>query len=174
MTKSERQATMQAAPIFMRTFLDSFERRFQIIHSRSLHLLAKISNRQLFEKPRELNSTFEMFSCGEFILRSAGAVEQTFGGITTKLWDDPFEWTLPEKLSTTAKIREYLSEVEATRLNGFGFFRTDADLGRQIPAPDELKTLHEILLDTVARAEHYQGRAFAVFRMLSDEKLPRF
>ena len=157
----------------MRTFLDSFDSRFQIIHLRSLDLLAKITDERLFEKPRELKSIFEMFSCGEFVLRSAGAVEQTFGGITTKLWDDPFEWTLPEKLSTTEMIREYLDEVETTRQKGFAFFQSDADLSRQIPAPDELKTLHEILLDTVARAEHYQGRAFAVFRMLFDEKLPR-
>jgi hypothetical protein len=157
----------------MRTILDSFDRRFRIIHSRSVELLSKLNNEQLFAKPRELNNTFEMFSCGEFILRSAGAVEQTFGGITTKLWDDPFEWTLPEKLSTNELIGEYLDEVEATRRNGFSFFKTDADLARQIPAPDDLKTLHEILLDVVARAEHYQGRAFAVFRMLSNEKLPR-
>jgi len=157
----------------MGTILDSFERRFKMIHSRSFDLLSKLNNKQLFTKPRELNNTFEMFSCGEFILRSAGAVEQTFGGITRKLWDDPFEWTLPEKLSTTELICEYLDEVETTRRDGFSFFKTDGDLTRQIPAPDELKTLHEILLDTVARAEHYQGRAFAVFRMLSDEKLPR-
>ncbi|HTK38810.1 MAG TPA: hypothetical protein VL325_09990 [Pyrinomonadaceae bacterium] len=157
----------------MRTFLESFDRRFKIIHSRSSEFLSKLNNDQLFTKPRELNSTFEMFSCGEFVLRSAGAVEQTFGGIMTKLWDDPFEWTLPEKLSTIEFIREYLGEVETTRLNGFSFFKTDDDLARQIPAPDQLKPLHEILLETVARAEHYQGRAFAVFRMLSDEKLPR-
>jgi len=157
----------------MRTILDSFDRRFKTIRLRSLELLSKLNNEQLFTKPRELNNTFEMFSCGEFILRSAGAVEQTFGGITTKLWDDPFEWTLPEKLSTVEFINEYLDEVETTRQNGFSFFKTDADLARQIPAPDELKTLHEILLDTVARSEHYQGRSFAVFRMLSDEKLPR-
>ena len=157
----------------MHTFLDSFDRQFELIHSRSVELLSIISDEQLFRRSRELSNTFEMFSCGEFILRSAGAVEQTFGGITTKLWDDPFEWTLPEKLSTTKLIREYLDEVKATRRKGFSFFKTDADLTRQIPAPDELRTLHEILLSTVARAEHYQGRAFAVFRMLSDQKLPR-
>ena len=157
----------------MRTFIDSFDRRFNSIYSGSVELLAKIPNEKLFQRPRELKNTFEMFSCGEFILRSAGAVEQTFGGITTKLWDDPFEWTLPEKLSTTKMIREYLDEGEATRHNGFAFFRSDDDLKRQIPAPDELRTLHEILLDTVARAGHYQGRAYAVFRMFSDEKLPR-
>jgi len=157
----------------MRTFLDSFDGRFNIIHLRSVELLSNISDKQLFQRPRELNNTFEMFSCGEFILRSAGAVEQAFGGITTKLWDDPFEWTLPEKLSTTTLILDYLEEVEATRQNGFAFFQSDDDLKRQIPAPDQLKTLHEILLDTIARAEHYHGRAFAVFRMLSDQKLPR-
>jgi hypothetical protein len=157
----------------MRIFLDSFDRQFNLIHLRSVELLSKLSDEQLFQQPRELKNTFEMFSCGEFILRSAAAVEQTFGGITTKLWDDPFEWTLPEKLSTTKLIREYLNEVEATRQNGFAFFRSDDDLKRQIPAPDELRTLHDILLDTVARAGHYQGRAFAVYRMFSDEKLTR-
>lgn len=164
---------MQAVPIFMGVILDSFERRFKTIHSRSVELLSKLNDKQLFTKPRELNNTFEMFSCGEFILRSGGAVERTFGGITRKLWDDPFEWTLPEKLSTVGLIREYLDEVETTRRNGFYFFETDADLSRQIPAPEELRTLHEILLETIARAEHYQGRAFAVFRTFSDEKLPR-
>ena len=89
----------------MRTILDSFDRRFKVIHSRSLELLSKLNNEQLFTKPRDLDNTFEIFSCGEFILRSAGAVEQTFGGITTKLWDDPFEWTLPEKLSTVDLIQ---------------------------------------------------------------------
>ena len=49
------------------------------------------------------------------LLRSAAAVEQTFGGITTRLWDDPFEWTLPEKLSSTDLLIGYLNEVEQTR-----------------------------------------------------------
>ena len=114
-----------------------------------------------------------MFSCGEYLLRSAGAVEQTFGGITTRLWDDPFEWTLPEKLSTPIAVLEYLDEVERTRLAGFGFFTSDGDLQKQIPAPEKLRSLFDLLLETLARAEHYQGRAFAVFQMLSDKKLPR-
>jgi len=114
-----------------------------------------------------------MFSCGEYVLRSAGAVEQTFGGIMTRLWDDPFEWTLPEELSTTSLMTEYLSEVEQKRLMGFRLFKSDEDLQREMPAPEKLKTIFGILLETVARAEHFQGRAFAVFQMLSDEKLPR-
>ena len=115
---------------------------------------------------------FVQFSCGEYILRSAGAVEQTFGGITSRLWDDPFEWTLPEELSTTDKISDYLNEVEATRQKGFAFFTSDEDLKREMPAPEKLKSICEILLETIARAEHFQGRAFAVFQMYSDEKLP--
>lgn len=113
-------------------------------------------------------------SVGELILRSAASVEQTFGGITTRLWDDPFEWTLPEKLSTRLLVNDYLDEVESTRSNAFKFFSWDTELTKQIPAPEKLRTLADILLETVARAEHYQGRAFAVFQMISDVKLSRF
>ena len=69
------------------------------------------------------------------ILRSAAAVEQTFGGITTRLWDDPFEWTLPEALSTNELILNYLNETEETRRKCFAFFASDEDLRREIPAP---------------------------------------
>lgn len=127
---------------------------------------------KLFFKPREIKESYSQFSCGEYILRSAAAVEQTFGGITVKLWDDPFEWTLPEELATKKKILEYLDEVEQTRQNGIGFFSSDEDLAKQIPAPEELKTLAELLVETLSRAEHFQGRAFAVFQMISDKKLP--
>jgi len=132
-----------------------------------------IPNEKLFWKPREIKETYGMFSCGEYILRSAGAVEQTFGGITTRLWDDPFEWTLPEELSTVEKFTEYLAEVEETRKKGFAFFNSDEDLLRELPAPEKLKSIFEILLDALARAEHFQGRAFAVYQMFSDKKLPR-
>ena len=114
-----------------------------------------------------------MFSCGEYILRSAAMVEKTFGGITTRLWDDPFEWTLPEKLSDRESIIRYLDEVEETRKNGFSFFTSDADLKKELPAPEKLRSIIQILLDTLAMANHFQGRAFAVFQMISDEKLPR-
>jgi len=100
-------------------------------------------------------------------------VEKSLGGITTRLWDDPFEWTLPETLSTTENVLGYLSEVEETRLSGFGFLRSDEDLTRKIPAPETLRTLFDILLETLAFAEHFQGRAFAVFQMLSDDIVPR-
>ena len=100
-------------------------------------------------------------------------VEKTFGGITTRLWDDPFEWTLPEKLSQRNDIIQYLDDVEQTRIRGFAFIAADTALLTQIPAPETLLPLNTILLETLVSASHYQGRAFAVFQMLSDEKLPR-
>jgi hypothetical protein len=155
----------------MKSLINSFDEQFARLHERSSRFVKMIPNEKLFWKPREIPHTFAMFSCGEYILRSAGAVEQTFGGITTKLWDDPFEWTLPEALSTTDLIIEYLDEVEETRRKGFTFFQSDADLSREMPAPEKLKSIAAILLETLARAENFQGRSFAVFQMFSDEKI---
>lgn len=164
---------MPVAFFNMGTILDSFERRFALLHARSKSLLDTIGDADLYRRPRELNQSMAMFSCGEYLLRSAAAVEQTFGGITTRLWDDPFEWTLPEKLSSTDLLIGYLNEVEQTRTAAFKFFKSDDDLNRRIPAPENLRSIFDLLLDTVARSEHYQGRAFAVFQMFSDKKLPR-
>jgi len=157
----------------MNSQIEIFDRQFSALHSRSNDLLTLTPDDKLFWRPVELKQTYAMFSCGEYILRSAGAVEQTFGGIMTRLWDDPFEWTLPEELSTTALMMEYLAEVEETRRKGFALFASDEDLSREMPAPEKLKSIFEILLETVARAEHFQGRAFAIFQLFSDEKLPR-
>jgi hypothetical protein len=40
----------------------------------------------------------------QYILRSAAAIEQMCGGLTANLWDDPFEWTLPETLSNADRL----------------------------------------------------------------------
>lgn len=157
----------------MKKLIETFDRQFAALHARSSEFLEKIPDEKLFRKPRELDQTMAMFSCGEYVLRSAGAVEQTFGGITTRLWDDPFEWTLPEELSTGERVAKYLAEVEATRRRGFAFFATDDDLLKELPAPEKLRSIADILIETIARAEHFQGRAFAVFQMIADEKLPR-
>ncbi|MCU1289963.1 MAG: hypothetical protein JWN60_2192 [Acidobacteria bacterium] len=158
---------------FMKTLIEIFENQFEKLHERTKKFVQEIPDEKLFLKPRELENSFAMFSCGEYILRSAAAIEQTFGGITTRLWDDPFEWTLPEELSTVEKMLEYLAEVDETRRKGFAFFTSDEDLRRELPAPDQLKSIAEILLETIARAEHFQGRAFAVRQMLSADKPTR-
>src|SRR5690348_18412291 len=69
-------------------------------------------------------------SIGENILRSAAAIEQTCGGLTSNLWDDPFEWTLPETLSNGDLIVDYLSEVDRLRQRAFNFISDDSALTR--------------------------------------------
>lgn len=112
---------------------------------------------------------------GENILRSAGAVEQTFGGITANLWDDPFEWTLPETLSTPDLILEYLSEVETTRLRAFSSFVNDDTLLKYIAVPSGKPcSILELLVQTISRACDYRGRAAATLKLLSDVHAPGF
>src|SRR3954471_21635972 len=104
------------------------DEQFARLHSRSDALLRVIPEEKLYWQPGQSSGAFPVDSCGEHILRTAAAVEQTFGGITANLWDDPFEWTLPESLQTPGRVAEYLEEVEATRRRGFAFFRGDEDL----------------------------------------------
>ncbi|HKG98957.1 MAG TPA: hypothetical protein VKA97_14140 [Pyrinomonadaceae bacterium] len=99
-------------------------------------------------------------SIGENILRSAAAVEQTCGGLTANLWDDPFEWTLPETLSNTDLIIEYLSEVDLTRRGAFNAIVDDSALSQYISVPSgEPRLLVSLLLETLVRASDYRGRA---------------
>lgn len=156
----------------MRQLIEIFDVAFAAAHSRTVELLAQTSDEFLYVRPRELPKTFTMFTVGEYILRSAASVEQTMGGITRRLWDDPFEWTLPEKLHTAELIRSYLDEVEVSRVEAFAFLSSDEDLLKQMPAPVDIKPIAAILTETLSRAEHFQGRAFAVFQMHSDLKLP--
>ena len=157
----------------MKNLIEIFDNQFLKLHRRSCDFIRLVPPEKLYWQPREKDALFPVNSCGEYILRAAAGVEQTFGGIMTRLWDDPFEWTLPEALSTNDLILQYLAEVEETRRKGFAFFTSDDDLRREIPAPEKLRSIFQILLETVARAEHFQGRAFAVFQVFSDEKLPR-
>lgn len=160
-----------ASDFFMNQFLSTFDRKFLQLHKRSCEIIQKIPNDKLYWQPFEKDALFPINSCGEYILRSAGKIEQTFGGITTKLWDDPFEWTLPEQLSSNQLILQYLNEVEETRKQGFSFFKSDEDLNRTLPAPVKIIPIFELLLDTLMVAENQQGRAIAIFRFISDEKL---
>ncbi|HEX8888137.1 MAG TPA: hypothetical protein VF779_03115 [Pyrinomonadaceae bacterium] len=158
----------------MKNITSVLDEQFARLHSRSIAFIEIIPEEKLYWQPRQSSGAFPVYSCGEHILRSAAAVEQTFGGITANLWDDPFEWTLPESLSTRARVIEYLNEVEATRWRGFTYFGSDEDLRKEIVAPaGEMKIIFSLLLETLERAAHHQGRAFAVFRIFSDARLPR-
>ena len=102
----------------------------------------------------------------DILLRSAAAVEQMCGGLTANLWDDPFEWTLPETLSNTDRIIEYLSEVDLARQRAFNSIRDDSALTRYISAPTGEQPLVNLLLETLVKASDYRGRAVAT-RLLS-------
>ena len=155
------------------TFVGSLDRSFDSISARTRALLSLTSDDILYIRPRELPNTFSLFTVGEYVLRSAAAVEQTFGGLTTRLWDDPFEWTLPEKLHSVDLVREYLDEVDGKRHEGIAFIANDESLLKSVPAPVEILPLSQVLLHSLTRSEHYLGRAYAVFQMISDAKLPR-
>jgi hypothetical protein len=104
----------------------------------------------------ETKPSQQLSSVGECVLRSAAAVEQTFGGITANLWDDPFEWTLPEYLSTPARMRDYLDEVEETRRRAFSSFTDDDCLRKQVAVPSGATLpLIDLLRETLARAAAY-------------------
>ncbi|MDT7687918.1 MAG: hypothetical protein QOE46_677 [Acidobacteriota bacterium] len=151
------------------------DEQFARLHERSIALVRALTPERLYWQPaREQSRTFPVYSCGEHLLRSAAAVEQTFGGITVNLWDDPFEWTLPESLATPADVARYLEEAEASRRRAFEFLRSDEDLSKEISVPSgEMRTLFALTVETLARAAHHEGRAYATFRLFSDMKLPK-
>src|SRR2546426_686459 len=150
----------------MDKFIEGLDRQFAKLHTDSRKLIEAIPAELLYQQPRGKSDFLPLHSGGEHILRSAAVVEQTFGGITTNLWDDPFEWTLPETLPTLDKVAGYLDEVEATRKHGFQLFKSDSDLLKEIMAPAGHTQLLPLLLDTLARAAHHQGRAWATFEIL--------
>lgn len=146
--------------------LATFTSSLEAIDTRSREMLRRIEPSRLYERPSGSERLYAVASVGECLLRSAAAVEQTFLGITRRLWDDPFEWTLPEKLATPELVTEYLDEVAATTANGLAFIASDKELTKQMPSPETLRPIFDILLDTISRAEHYQGRAAAILDIL--------
>jgi len=102
----------------------------------------------------------------DLLLRSAAVMEQTFGGLTANLWDDPFEWTLPETLSTPESFLEHLSEVDSMRQRVFDSIESDGALSKYVAVPSgDPKPLIELLIETLARACDYRGRAVATLKM---------
>jgi hypothetical protein len=114
-------------------------------------------------------------SVAEGVLRSAAVVEQTYGGLTANLWDDPFEWTLPETLTTQASLLMYLDEVEETRKRAFRSFLNDSDLLKGVSTPSgKVKNIASLLLETLSRAQHFQGQAALTAELLSAQNTSGF
>jgi hypothetical protein len=164
-----------------REMVESLDREFARLHVNSCVVIANTPVEVLYSVPEETDaSSFSPGlsspqSVGENILRCAAAIEQTFGGITANLWDDPFEWTLPEYLTTPAKVKEHLVEVEATRKRAFSSFADDACLLKYVAVPSgETRPLNDLLLETLRRAGDYQAQALVVLKILSGISPPGF
>jgi hypothetical protein len=157
---------MQTSPASNRAKVDAFDQQFASLIESLRNLTSSVSPDLLYHRPPAL-------TIGENILKSAGVVEQTFGGITANLWDDPFEWTLPETLSTPQHILEYLTEVEVTKARAFASLLDDEILLKYIAVPWGVPCrLLELLQQTLTRAIDYRGQAVATFKMLSDVSVP--
>ena len=148
-----------------RTVIETFDTEFERLHARSCRLIETIPVELLYGEP---HSSSDSASVGVLVLRSAGVVEQTCGGITSNLWDDPFEWTLPEALTTSARVIEYLREVEETRKHAFACVAGDGDLLKMIATPSgKMRPLVSLILDTLVQALRFQGCAVAELAKVS-------
>ena len=148
--------------------VNALDRAFANLIESLKELVAKVNTDQLYGRVGDT-------SFGEQILRSAAVIEQTFGGLTANLWDDPFEWTLPETLSTPDRVIDHLSEIDALRQRVFQSIDGDAALNKYVSVPSgEPCALVELLLGTLVRASDYRGRAVATLKILSSEGSPRF
>ena len=138
----------------MKDLIAWFDREFARLERAWRELIQATSDTVLYQKDGRQD-----LSIGEQVLQSARIVEQTFGGITANLWDDPFEWTLPETLTTSHHLLAYLDEVENARRRGFELFQSDADLLKTIMTPVGPTQVMSLLLDTLVRAGHHHLNA---------------
>ena len=133
-----------------REIVDYLDREFTSLIDSLKDLVRSVPPDDLYRNPPAV-------SIAENILRSAAAVEQTCGGLTANLWDDPFEWTLPETLSNAERIIDYLSEVDVARQRAFSSILDDSALSKYISAPSgEPRLLISLLVETLARASDYR------------------
>jgi hypothetical protein len=101
----------------------------------------------------------------ENLVRSAAVIEQMCGGLTSNLWDDPFEWTLPETLSNADRVVEYLSEVDLARERAFDAM-DDHALTKYVQLPSgRSQLLIGFLLETLVKASEFRGRASVLRNM---------
>ena len=165
---------VNAQTIGKREILNSLDREFARLH---LHSCTLVENTpvDILYRVKTAKAPGSLPSVGESILSCAAAIEQTFGGITANLWDDPFEWTLPEYLSTPAKVIDHLAEVEATRRRAFNSFADDACLLKRVATPStETQPLIELILGTLLHASEYQAQAAFTLKFLSGISPPGF
>lgn len=172
---------LNAQTLGKRGIVDSLDREFARLHFNSCATVERTPADFLYCVPPQAEEIFlregsnSTSSVGEAILQCAAVIEQTFGGITASLWDNPFEWTLPEYLSTPARVIEHLADVESVRQRAFSSFEDDACLLKHVVMPSgESRSLNDLLKETLRRANDYQARAQAVLETLSGISPPGF
>jgi uncharacterized damage-inducible protein DinB len=142
------------------------------IHQNLIEVLAIIPEDKLYWKPFESEKFIRIYSCGELISHIGGTVEYAFNGITSNLWEEPFEWITREVLPTRSHIAAYLDEVAKVRRMAFTDF-SDEDLPKRIYFPNAASTtLGEILVKTLSHASHHRGQVYAFVHLVTDARLP--
>ena len=155
-----------------RLLIESLEQAFAKLDSQTRAVLHEVSDEMLYARTAPLGVPDA--SIGELILKSAGSVEQTFGGLTANLWDDPFEWTLPETLSTNDLVSKYLDEVVEARTVLFARLNLDSELTKLIAMPSgDTQPLIRLLIGTLMRAAGYLERAAVLLALLSQASVPK-
>src|ERR1051325_3988649 len=104
----------------MNDFINWFDHEFKRLEGDWRALIDQLDSSSLYSESRQ-----QLSPAAEQIVRSARIVEQVSGGITANLWDDPFEWTLPETLRNKDKLIAYVREVRDARELAFQFFKDD-------------------------------------------------
>jgi hypothetical protein len=136
-----------------REIVNHLDRELASVIASLKELVNSVPQHLLYQHPPEV-------SFGENILRSAAVIEQVCGGLTANLWDDPFEWTLPETLSSADRIIEYLSEVDVARERALNSIVDDGALTKYVSVPSgEPRLLVSLLLEMLVSASDYRGRA---------------
>jgi uncharacterized damage-inducible protein DinB len=145
---------------------------FERIHQNLIEVLAIIPEEKLYWKPFESEKFIRIYSCGELISHIGGIVEYAFNGITSNLWEEPFEWITREVLPTRSHLAGYLDDVARLRRMAFEDF-TDLDLPKRIYYPNAASTtLGEILVKTLSHAAHHRGQVYAYVHLFADARLP--
>ena len=153
-----------------RDLIENLEQECISLLSRLTRLVESVPVQSLYENPPKSAT-----SVGENVVRSAAVLEQSFGGLTTNLWDDPHEWTLPETLSTTALITEYLAEVDQARSRAFASLVDDSALAKYIAMPSgDQASIQSLLVNAIKAAKDFEQRAAETYKMLFPDRAPRF
>ena len=145
---------------------------FERLHANLIDVLNVIPEERLYWKPFESAAFLRVYSCGELIVHIGATVEYTFNGITSNFWDDPFEWTLRENLSSRSLIAQYLAETAQVRRVALADMKDD-DLIKRLRFPDGTNTtIGELLVRALTHACHHRGQVYAYVHLFSNERLP--